>query len=75
MRPIKWLAWPFIAIVWLYKIILSPLLPRTCRFYPTCSSYTIEALKKHGPFKGLILAFRRIIRCHPGNPGGFDPVP
>ena len=58
-----------------YQKILSPLLPRTCRFYPTCSTYFIEALKKHGFFKGSYLGIKRILRCHPWNDGGYDPVP
>ncbi|MDF1567173.1 MAG: membrane protein insertion efficiency factor YidD [Spirochaetaceae bacterium] len=69
------MAWPFIAVVKVYQFVISPLLPRTCRFYPTCSSYSVEALKTHGLFKGSWLAIRRISRCHPGNPGGYDPVP
>ncbi len=58
-----------------YKRFLSPLHPQCCRFYPTCSTYAIEAIQLHGPAKGLFLAARRILRCHPGNPGGYDPVP
>lgn len=58
-----------------YQLFISPLLPKTCRFYPTCSAYFIEALEKHGVFKGTYLGVRRILRCHPWNPGGYDPVP
>ena len=63
----------------LYRRILSPLLPRSCRYTPTCSAYALEALKTHGPLKGLYLAVRRLLRCHPitwlGGSSGFDPVP
>ncbi len=58
-----------------YQLFISPVLPKTCRFYPTCSAYFIEALEKHGVFKGTYLGIRRILRCHPWNPGGYDPVP
>ena len=58
-----------------YKCCISPLMPHCCRFYPSCSTYAIEAIERHGPIKGLWLAIRRLLRCHPGNPGGFDPVP
>jgi len=58
----------------LYQRIISPLFPRTCRFYPTCSEYTVQALQKYGLFKGMFLGIKRILRCHPFNPGGYDPV-
>lgn len=58
-----------------YQIAISPILPSSCRFQPTCSHYGYEAFKKHGFFKGFILTARRIGRCHPFNPGGYDPVP
>ncbi|MEE1195209.1 MAG: membrane protein insertion efficiency factor YidD [Phascolarctobacterium sp.] len=57
-----------------YQIFISPLFPPTCRFYPTCSSYAIEAIQKKGPVRGLWLALKRICKCHPFNPGGYDPV-
>lgn len=69
------LALPFLALIKFYRVVLSPLKPPSCRFYPTCSAYAYEAIAKHGPFKGGSLALRRILRCHPMNPGGFDPVP
>ncbi|HSV56218.1 MAG TPA: membrane protein insertion efficiency factor YidD [Magnetospirillaceae bacterium] len=59
----------------LYRAVLSPLKPPSCRFYPTCSEYALEAVRKHGPFQGTAFTFRRILRCHPWNPGGYDPVP
>ena len=55
-----------------YQIFISPLKPPTCRFYPTCSAYAIEAIQKKGPVKGTWLAIKRIAKCHPG---GYDPVP
>lgn len=59
----------------LYKRALSPILPPACRFVPTCSEYAIEAIEKHGPGRGVLLAAWRIVRCGPWHPGGFDPVP
>lgn len=64
-----------IALVRLYQIVLSPLLGPRCRFHPTCSSYAIEALRRHGAWRGSVLTARRIVRCHPLNEGGVDPVP
>jgi hypothetical protein len=58
-----------------YQVLLSPLLPASCRYVPSCSNYAIEALEKHGAIRGSWLAVRRIARCHPFRPGGFDPVP
>ncbi len=62
-----------------YRAFLSPLLPRSCRFTPSCSAYALEALQIHGPVKGLWLTVRRLLRCHPiswlGGSSGFDPVP
>lgn len=58
-----------------YRKVISPLKPATCRFYPTCSAYALEAVEVHGALKGSWLAARRIARCHPFNPGGLDPVP
>jgi len=57
-----------------YRKVLSPLLPRSCRFYPTCSAYTEQAIEKHGILKGIFYGLWRITRCHPGNGGGYDPV-
>jgi putative membrane protein insertion efficiency factor len=64
-----------IALVQLYRWFLSPLLGQNCRFYPSCSCYAQQALERHGALQGSWLAARRICRCHPWNPGGFDPVP
>lgn len=58
-----------------YQMFLSPLLPAACRYYPSCSHYAIEALERHGAWRGSLLAMRRLARCHPFRPGGFDPVP
>ena len=58
-----------------YRHGISPLLPPRCRFYPSCSAYAVEALEKHGAAKGSWLAAKRLCRCHPFNPGGYDPVP
>jgi putative membrane protein insertion efficiency factor len=63
-----------IAIVRLYKYLISPILPGSCRFIPSCSEYSIEALKKYGALKGSYLSVRRVARCNPFNPGGVDPV-
>jgi len=58
-----------------YRKLISPLIGSHCRFYPSCSAYTYEAIKKHGLLKGLIIGTKRLLRCHPFNPGGVDPVP
>jgi len=64
-----------LALIRIYQYTISPLLGRRCRFFPSCSEYTAEALHKHGAVKGARLGLKRISRCHPWNPGGFDPVP
>ena len=58
-----------------YRALISPLLPASCRFYPSCSAYAEEALRRHGAVKGSALAARRLLRCHPLHEGGIDPVP
>lgn len=64
-----------IGLIKAYRLVISPLLGPRCRYYPTCSEYGITALQQHGLKTGLWLTFKRIGRCHPGCPGGFDPVP
>ena len=58
-----------------YKLFISPLLPSSCRFYPSCSDYARMSIESHGALKGVILAIKRVLRCHPLNPGGYDPIP
>ena len=58
-----------------YQLVLSPLLGPACRFYPSCSEYTIQAIHQYGFGKGVYLGVRRLLRCHPFHPGGFDPLP
>jgi putative membrane protein insertion efficiency factor len=72
---LKILSWPFILVIKIYQFGISPLLGPKCRFTPTCSQYAEQALKKHGVFKGIILAMKRISKCHPGGGSGYDPVP
>lgn len=71
----KILIFPFIVIIRFYQIVISPLTPAACRFEPTCSSYSKEALEKHGFIKGSWLAIKRIASCHPWGRSGYDPVP
>lgn len=61
--------------VWVYQRLISPLTPASCRFTPTCSAYAAEAIRRHGPARGLRLALARISRCHPWGGSGYDPVP
>ena len=63
-----------IKFIKIYKFLISPLLGNSCRYYPTCSEYSIEALRTYGLFKGILLSFKRILSCHPWSNGGFDPV-
>jgi putative membrane protein insertion efficiency factor len=71
----KVILFPFLLLIKIYQNIISPYLPNACRYNPTCSQYAIEALKKHGLFKGIYLAAKRIGSCHPWGGSGFDPVP
>ena len=64
-----------VGLIRVYQLGISPLLGPRCRFYPSCSRYAVEAIETHGPFKGVWLGVRRLLRCHPWNPGGLDPVP
>lgn len=64
-----------IGLIKLYQYCISPLFPPSCRFSPTCSNYASEALTKYGLIKGMLLSIGRILRCHPWNRGGYDPVP
>ena len=61
-------------LISVYQKLISPLKPSTCRFYPSCSTYAFQAVEKYGVGKGLLLALKRIIKCHPFNPGGYDPL-
>lgn len=71
----KILAYPLLWLVRFYQIVISPLTPASCRYSPTCSHYTVDALKKHGAFKGGWLSLKRILSCHPWGGSGYDPVP
>ncbi len=71
----KFLSWPLLALVWLYRKLISPLLGVNCRFEPSCSAYADEALRRYGALRGGRLALRRICRCHPWGGSGYDPVP
>lgn len=64
-----------LAIIRAYQRFVSPSLPPSCRFYPTCSEYTYQAIEKHGVLRGGWLGVKRLSHCHPWNPGGYDPVP
>ena len=64
-----------LAPIYFYRSCISPLFPPVCRFTPSCSQYAVEAIKKHGPFKGFVLMVKRIARCHPWGGSGYDPVP
>jgi putative membrane protein insertion efficiency factor len=66
---------PLVALIRVYQYAISPMLGSRCRFEPSCSEYAVGALKRHGLLKGSWLAVRRIGRCHPWHPGGYDPVP
>ena len=67
--------WLVLGAIRLYQWLLSPLLPPACRFWPTCSEYAAQAVQRYGVWQGGKLALRRLLRCHPFHPGGYDPVP
>ncbi|KPQ19790.1 MULTISPECIES: membrane protein insertion efficiency factor YidD [unclassified Halomonas] len=76
VNAVRWLVGQcLVVMVRIYQYTLSPLLGPRCRFWPSCSSYAIEAIQVHGPFKGSWMAMKRILKCHPGSKGGMDPVP
>ena len=64
-----------LAVIYIYQNFISPFLTARCRYTPTCSQYSKESIKKHGPYKGFILTFKRIIKCHPWGGSGYDPIP
>jgi putative membrane protein insertion efficiency factor len=81
-RPTTVLGWllapltlALIALIRLYQLLISPGLPASCRFTPSCSQYTLDAVRRYGALKGAWLGVRRLVRCHPWHPGGYDPVP
>ena len=71
----KIIIFPFVLLVRFYQLVISPLMPATCRYTPSCSAYMIEALKIHGLFYGGFLGIKRILSCHPWGKSGYDPVP
>ena len=71
----RFLNYLLIGLVRFYQAAISPLKPRSCRFYPTCSAYMLEALQKYGPLQGSLLGIKRILKCHPFHKGGYDPLP
>ena len=74
-RLTRILAWPLIALLRFYQLVISPMTPPSCRYYPSCSSYAITALERFGPIKGTYLAVWRVLRCNPWSAGGVDHVP
>ena len=71
----KFFIYPFLILITIYQTLISPLLPSTCRFSPTCSEYSKQSLIKHGLIKGSILSVKRILKCNPWGGNGYDPVP
>ena len=64
-----------VALIHVYRFVISPLFPPSCRYHPTCSVYTLDSIKKFGPVKGAWIGLKRIMRCHPWKSGGYDPIP
>ena len=79
MKIIKVLLFPFqliaLLFIYLYKILISPFFPKSCRYTPSCSAYGVLAIKRFGPIEGIFLTLKRMLRCHPKAKGGLDPVP
>lgn len=71
----RWVNLPFIALLYLYRVLLGPLMGGKCRFIPTCSRYALDAYRARNPFSATFLTARRLLRCHPWGGGGYDPVP
>jgi putative membrane protein insertion efficiency factor len=69
------LSLPFIVLIRFYQLVISPAIGPKCRFTPTCSSYGLQAFKKYGPLKGLLLTLKRVSKCHPWGGSGYDPLP
>lgn len=74
-QPLSWLQRVFVALIRFYQVTISRALPSSCRFTPSCSEYTRQAIMKYGTLKGTWMGAKRIARCHPFHPGGYDPVP
>lgn len=71
----KALIFPFVLLIRIYQLMISPMFPSVCRYTPTCSSYALQSFRKHGPIKGFYLSAKRILSCHPWGGSGYDPVP
>jgi putative membrane protein insertion efficiency factor len=67
--------WVLLGPLWVYRRLISPMLPASCRYYPSCSAYAVGAIERHGAVKGVVLGTKRLFRCHPWAAGGVDPVP
>jgi putative membrane protein insertion efficiency factor len=73
--PRSWSAWALLALLEVYKSLLAPFFGGACKYYPSCSNYAYQAIARYGARRGTVLALRRLFRCRPFSPGGFDPVP